>query len=104
MGDVAGVKIPSPSYPFIGVNFGILVLSPFPLFDELAMPLLAFDDFIVTRLIEFLSDVIASGGDAESESCCVELSDDIDDDSERSDVEPAEWTRRVWFFSFCDVL
>lgn len=88
----------------MGVSLGIFVLSPFPLFEELAMPLLAFVDFIVTRLIEFLSDVIASGGDAESESCCVELSDDIDDDKERSDVEPAEWMSRVWFFSFCDVL
>jgi hypothetical protein len=72
-------------------------------FDELAP--FAFDDLIVTRLIEFFSDVMARGGDAESDSCWVEFSDDIDDDdSERSDAEPVEWLRSVWFFSFCEVL
>jgi hypothetical protein len=86
--------MPSPSYPFIGVSFVILLLSPFPFsfitFEEQG-PLLAFDDLIVTRFIEFFNDVMASGGEAVSESCCVELSDDIDDDeSERS--EPAECT------------
>jgi hypothetical protein len=83
----------------MGVNFGILLLSAFPfslrIFEDPPMP--AFDDdFIVTRFIEFFSDVMARGGDAESDSCCVELSDDIDDDdSERSEVEPAEWTSSV---------
>lgn len=71
------------------------MLSPLPFsfitFDDPATPLLAFDDFIVTRLIEFFKDVIASGGEAVSESCWVELRDDIDDDdSERSEVEPFE--------------
>lgn len=54
------------------VNLGTLLLSPLPFslitFDDPA-PLLAFDDFIVTRLIEFFKDVIASGGDAESDNC-----------------------------------
>lgn len=52
---------------------------------------MAFDDLIVTRFIEFFIEVIASGGEAVSDSCWVEFSDDIDDDdSERS--EPAEWS------------
>jgi hypothetical protein len=77
------------SWPFIGVSFGTLLLSLFPFNFDVDEP--AFEDFIVTRLIEFFSDVMASGGEPESESCCVELSDDIDDDdNERSDVEPVE--------------
>ena len=70
------------------------LLFAFP-FDVLAwtlpvevMPFDAFDVFIATRFIEFFI-VIASGGDAESDNCLVELSDDNDDDeSERSEVEP----------------
>jgi hypothetical protein len=69
-----------------------LLLSPFPFRGEVDPPPFAFDDFIVTRFIEFFSDVIASGGDDVSDSCC----DDIDDDdNERSEVEPAECTSSV---------